>query len=382
MQKHFYGLLFCLFFLNPLHSQTQTEKEDTIAHPKKPVFSTIIDGIATGVRETGRAVRRKGKEFNDVDTLFIEPNKYNLAFMLEHSSWYEHFSLKGIQNDKTQRINFAPNANFKLGIYFGWRWIFLGYTFDAANLFGKEKEKTKKKEMGLNIYSSKFGVDLYWRKTGSDFKIRSYSGFDLPPTTYKDVDFAGIESKIVGFNTYWIFNHKHFSYPAVYSQSTNQRRSAGSWMSGLSYSHQSILFNWHDLPWEIGKHLYPHLRFSRIKYSDFSINVGYGYNWVFAKNCVANLSLLPAIGYKASKIESEYNNAQKDPDEHWIEDINFDLITRAGIVYNNSKYFVGASVVINTYRYSKNNFTLTNSFGTLRVYAGLNFWKRKSHKRK
>lgn len=53
----------------------------------------------------------------------------------------------------------------KLGIYFGWRWIFLGYTFDIEDLFGKNKNKAEKTEMSLNIYSSKFGVDLYYRKT-------------------------------------------------------------------------------------------------------------------------------------------------------------------------------------------------------------------------
>ena len=118
--------------------------------------------------------------------------------------------------------------------------------------------------------------------------------------------------------------------------------------------------------------LNPHLRFNRIKYSDYSLGVGYGYNWVFAKNWVSNLSLLPGIGYKKSKID---DNDFKDA--HWIEDINFNLITRAAVVYNNSKYFVGASFVMHTYDYRKPSLSVTNSFGTLRIYAGFNFWKRK-----
>ena len=99
---------------------------------------------------------------------------------------------------------------------------------------------------------------------------------------------------------------------------------------------------------------------------------GYGYNWVFAKNWVSNLSLLPGIGYKKSRID---DNDFKT--ESWIKDINFDLITRAGIVYNNSKYFVGASLVLHTYDYRKPSLSVTNSFGTLRIYAGFNFWRRK-----
>ena len=119
------------------------------------------------------------------------------------------------------------------------------------------------------------------------------------------------------------------------------------------------------------------LQFSKIKYSDYSLGFGYGYNWVFAKIWVSNLSLLPGIGYKKSIIDD------KDfKDEHWIKDINFDLITRAGIVYNNAKYFMGAALVLHTYDYRKPNLSVTNSFGTLRIYAGFNFWKRKEYRQK
>lgn len=62
--------------------------------------------------------------------------------------------------------------------------------------------------MALNLYSSKFGVDLYYRKTGSDFKIRSSSGFDLK-TPIKNLNFNGLQSKIKGLNAYWIFNYKN-----------------------------------------------------------------------------------------------------------------------------------------------------------------------------
>ena len=81
--------------------------------------------------------------------------------------------------------------------------------------------------------------------------------------------------------------------------------------------------------------------------------------------------------YKKSKIDDTPNT-----DNHWIKDINFDLITRAAVVYNTNKYFVGASLVMHTYDYRKRNFSLTNTFGTVRVYAGFNFWKRKEFRDK
>ena len=365
------------FFLYILNASAQEEiKKDTTAQNSKGVLVNLTDGIATTVRHTGRKIRKVGKEFNAVDTTFISPNLYNLAFMLEHSSWYEYYRLGSNSNNGEQSISFSPNANFKLGVYFGWRWIFLGYSFDVKDIFGGHKNKAKKTEMALNLYSSKFGVDLYWRKTGSDFKIRSYNGFQLNTPT-KNMDFNGFQSKIKGLNAYWIFNDKRFSYPAAYSQSTNQRKSAGSLMAGFSYSQHNISFDYDKLPTEMRDQLHNALLFKKVKYSDYSLCLGYGYNWVFAKNWVSNLSLLPAIAYKKSKI-----NDTPQPHTHWIKDINFDLITRASIVYNNSKYFAGAALVMHTYDYRKEDFSLTNTFGTLRVYVGLNFWKKKEYRHK
>lgn len=371
--------LLLLLLLCSAYLMAQGAKRDTIVQRHKTMFSaltdgvtTLTDGIATGVLYTGKKIKKIGKEFNAIDTTFISPNRYNLAFMLEHSIWYEHYRLGSRGSNQTQQLGFSPNLGTKLGIYFGWRWIFLGYTFDIEDLFGDNKNKPKKKEMSLNIYSSKFGVDLYYRKTGSDFKLRSHEGFQLNEPL-RNFHFDGLESSIRGLNAYWIFNHKKFSYPAAYSQSTNQRKSAGSFMAGFSYSQHKISFNHEKLPEAMQEQLSPNLQFHRIKYSDYSLGFGYGYNWVFAKNWVSNLSLLPGIGYKKSKID---DNDFKG--EHWIKDINFDLITRAAIVYNNSKYFAGMSLVMHTYDYRKPYLSVTNSFGTLRIYAGFNFWKRKS----
>ena len=372
--------LFLAFACSVLYTQAQDIPTDTLSAMKENTFSSLIgsqgnvgEDVARTIRHTGRRIR---KVVNNVDTNYISPNRYNLAFMLEHSTWYEHYRLGSKENECPHSISFAPNMGMKLGIYFGWRWIFLGYTFDIEDLFGKNKNKADKTEMSLNIYSSKFGVDLYYRKTGSDFKLRGSNGFNLA-TPIDGQDFDGLRSKILGLNAYWIFNHRKFSYPAVYSQSTNQRKSAGSFMAGFSYSRHSIHFDYTQLPIEMKNGLNRNLRFSKVKYSDYSLGFGYGYNWVFKKNWVANLSLLPGIGFKKAKID-DVDYKERD----WIKDINFDLITRAGITYNNSKYFVGASLVMHTYDYRKTSLSVTNSFGTLRIYAGFNFWKKREYKNK
>ena len=57
-------------------------------------------------------------------------------------------------------------------------------------------------------------------------------------------------------------------------------------MAGFSYSQHNISFDYEKLPGEVRVQLHDALLFKKVKYSDYSISVGYGYNWVFAKNWV------------------------------------------------------------------------------------------------
>lgn len=309
--------------------------------------------------------------FNSGDTAYVEPNHYNLGCMLEHSTWYEQYRLGNNSENPSQRLTFSPDAGTKLGIYFGWRWIFFGYTFYADKLFGN-KDNIEKKETSLSLYTSRVAFDITYRETGDDFKLRSYSGFDTNTPSLKGSDFDGLQSRIFGLSGYWFFNAKHYSHRAAYAHSTNQRRNGGSVIAGLTYTNNRITFDAEKLPATLYSQLAPGLKFDEVEYKNYSLSLGYGYNWVFAKNWVANLTLLPTLAYKDSHVER--SGIQ---DKGWSKDLYFDFVTRAAVAYNNTKYFAGASFALNTYDYRQPDLSITNSFGILRFYAGFNFWPRK-----
>lgn len=361
--KRSLAILILCFPLLTLQAQTEEKDSITTSQPnpkeKSKGFIKAIDHL-----------------LNDMDTLYVSPNKYNFAFMLENSNWYEYYRIQS-NEDNPQSLTISPNINYKLGGYFGWKWIFLGWSIDLKDLFHKNRNTTQKTEFGLSLYSSVIGGDIYYRKSGNNFKIRSTSGiFGEDETPEYNKNFDGLSVNIRGLNVYWIFNHKRFSYPAVYSQSTNQRKSAGSVIAGFSFSRHVISFDHEKLPAPILEKLESSLMFDQVKYLDYSLSIGYAYNWVFARNCVASISLTPAIAYKVSEINTETKQYPT------LRNINFDLITRAGVVWNNSKYFLGVSLVMHTYDYKSDRFYLNNSFGTLRIYAGFNFMKKKAYKNK
>lgn len=336
-------------------------QEDSVTNPKPSAFKRAI---------------KKFMNFSDFDTLYISPNRYNYALMATHFSNFEYYSVTS-EFPQPQKLSFSPNPHNKIGLYFGWRWIFLGWSVDIDDIYRKTNRKNKGTEFDLSLYSSKLGVDIFYRRTGNNYKIHKIRGFyDEIPSDYSE-DFSGLKVDIKGLNLYYIFNNRKFSYPAAFSQSTNQRRNAGTFIAGFSISKHNLDFDYQQLPAYIQERMNPGMKVNKIKYTNANISFGYAYNWVFARNCLACLSLTPAIAYKASDVDAETQEGKA-----WYSKFNLDFLLRAGVVYNNGKYFVGTSFVGKNYNYHRNNFSLDNGFGTLQVYAGFNFHLRKEYRKK
>ena len=336
-------------------------QEDSVTTPKPSAFKRAI---------------KKFMNFSDFDTLYISPNRYNYALMATHFSNFEYYSVTS-EFPQPQKLSFSPNPHNKIGLYFGWRWIFLGWSVDIDDIYRKTNRKNKGTEFDLSLYSSKLGVDIFYRRTGNNYKIHKIRGFyDEIPSDYSE-DFSGLKVDIKGLNLYYIFNNRKFSYPAAFSQSTNQRRNAGTFIAGFSISKHNLDFDYQQLPAYIQERMNPGMKVNKIKYTNANISFGYAYNWVFARNCLACLSLTPAITYKASDVDAETQEGKA-----WYSKFNLDFLLRAGVVYNNGKYFVGTSFVGKNYNYHRNNFSLDNGFGTLQVYVGFNFHLRKEYRKK
>lgn len=342
-------------------------------------LETPTDSVQTPPKKSWLAKVVGFFDFNNPDPRYISPNLYNFTFMLNTSSSYEYYRIAST-GPREQSISFAPSPSRKLGAYFGWRWIFLGWSVDVEDIFGNKQGKSKKTEYNLSLYSAKVGADFYYLKSGNQFKVKSLSGFDNmgDNAVGKEFRFDGLKVNMMGINAYYIFNNRRFSYPAAFSQSTNQRKSAGSFLTGFSYSTHKLTFDRTQLPPEVAAQLEPSLRFQKIRYNDYSLNFGYAYNWVFAKNCLACLSVTPAVAYKQAYITSK----EEDYDATAYHSINFDVITRAAIVYNNAKYYVGASLLAHTYDYHKKRFWINNTYGILQIYVGFNFNKKKEFRDK
>lgn len=370
-----------LFVLSPVVAQTAGTDRDATA---------IATDSAAVAPATAAVVKEKKvnwfmrfiKQFDEYDTTYISPNYYNYTAMLQNTNFSQSFRMKGTsENGVQQSLNVAPTPGFKIGPYFGWRWLFLGYTFDV----GHPGQATKTTEFNLSLYSSMIGCDLVWVKNSGDFTIDRVSGFgDETSHRVKGLKFSGMDTYTSSINLYYVFNHRHFSYPAAFAQSTVQRKSCGSWTLGLEYSKQRIRFDYRRLPSELITPVVPEgesplideLKIEKIDYYSFSINAGYAYNWVFARNCLLSLSFAPSLGFKKSRGE------RFEAQEIWknIRNFKFDFIGRAGLVWNNTRWFAGASFVTHLYDFQKDNYSVSNNISYLNIYAGFVFNRKRQYR--
>ena len=83
---------------------------------------------------------------------------------------------------------------------------------------------------------------------------------------------------------------------------------------------------------------------------------------------------MPALGYK-----KQANKKTSIPDDIWknAKNLNFNVITRAAVVWNNTKWFAGVSFVNHTYDFKNDDLQIDNFVTFLNVYAGFNFKRRK-----
>ena len=337
--------------------------------PRKPWLKRVIGHLYEIV-----------KDFDRTDTNYIESQKYNYTIMLQGTHTYERYTLR---SKSGQEITFAPQPTLKLGPYVGWRWLFFGYQIDLNHLHNKTRT-----EFDLSLYSSMLGIDLFYRKTGSEYRIKSVEISNNDYTRFLEgIPFKGIRVGIRGFNLYYILNHRRFSYPAAFSQSTIQRRSAGSPLIGIGYTRHNIKLDNELLREVVGKNtnqrvkLDDSFQFDEINYTDISLSGGYAYNHAFAHNWLFAASLSAAIGYK--KAEGENTEGKVIQDLFKFKNINIDGIGRFGLVYNNMRWYSGLSAILHTYNYKKSQFRTNNTFGNFNLYIGFNFGKRhRSHTNK
>ena len=242
---------------------------------------------------------KEGKGFlNWVGRLIIGSKNYDTLYIAEPwGKWSISLNENFTQHYYYQITDWTsfPIRN-RLGSSTGIGVSYLGAGVGLSVDFKKLNGKTKDSELFLKYYSNSFGGDLNIFNIGDFYDTRFKTDI-----SYKN------NMKGVNINTYYAFNHRKFSYPAAFSYSYIQKKSAGSVIAGLSFYHDDMWLGYDkEFYREVLCNIYDSWNYYPVNDSIgdilsgwtthyLSLGAGYAYNWVPADNLMIHISIMPAL---------------------------------------------------------------------------------------
>lgn len=238
------------------------------------------------------------------------------------------------------------NADYKSTLSLGVNYLGLSASLalNPAKLMGRYKDY----ELNLNSYSNRWGLDFIYQDA-CNFKgwhqAEGAPRIELPPEV--------LTLKSLNVNAYYAFNYRRFSYPAAFTQSYIQRRSAGSFLLAFSGQGQKTQT----------KASYESL----LKVTNIGVGAGYGYNWVPRRHWLLHLSALPTLTVY-SNTSLRVNDDRIPLDYHFPEVI---ITARGAIVRQIGNMFVGTTMVYNfTNIGDREQLAINNTKWRTRVFVG------------
>ncbi len=214
-------------------------------------------------------------------------------------SWETDFT--GLHIDWLMKLEQPMSTS--VGVWVGYRGLGIGYSQALTKRSGRY--------FSLSSTGASYGVTLSLRSFETDdlsARINlSYIDQSISDRNDDYVSYAPIKVNTLFLDGYYVFNGKRYSQAAAYNQSVIQRRSAGSFLLGLSWYQSSI-----DLSDKLnGDIILASNRIGKIKVHQGNIGFGYGYNWVPARNWLMNVMVMPTVAFynrvKVTKYASNYN---------------------------------------------------------------------------
>ena len=285
------------------------------------------------------------------DTNYVIRPEGKLTLRLRLNQTGNDFHAKGTINGINSKTDLSTSHKTTVSIGASYLGVSGALAINPSKIFGHYKDY----ELNFNYYSSKFSLDFSYQRS------ESLAGDIDRSDGGQQLESGDIKLKVVNMSGYYTFNHRRFSYPAVFTQSYIQRKSAGSWLVGISYQGGSIETT------EALKLKNPNAPDTRIYIGQVGIGGGYGYNWVIGRKWLIHFSMLPTF------VVYNRNNFTVNGERKQAERIRHNMIfnERAAIVYNFSpRYFAGSTLVMSNSLFDDDAVVVNQNKWRIRAFFG------------
>ena len=297
---------------------------------------------------------------SDFDTTYILSNKRKLTITIPVSKKYYGFNL--LDYSTGNKLKFQPNNFYHIG--FNFSNIFLTFGFVPNLKFGAKPERgiTKSVDYQLTIIG---------RRVITDINYQNYKGMYSQDNTGLKTITVRPDIKLIsyGVNTMFVFNFKKYSLRGAFSFTDVQRKSSGSFMTGLYHSHIDVTCDdsTYNSPFDQSfSVLIKNMR--KITVITAGLSGGYGYTWVYKKILFSTALNIGLGGQKVNYTLSDHNTK--------VLPLNLGLhfTGKASLRYDNLRFFSG---IMATYDNNNSAFVMhvntTNYLGKVVAFAGYRF---------
>jgi hypothetical protein len=189
-------------------------------------------------------------------------------------------------------------------------------------------------------------ASYYGKELAADGFIQKYSGYYLENPDelafwnepyYPHSEDIRVFS--VGGTAYYIFNPEKFSYKAAYLRNQIQKKSAGSFVTGIYAFYDEVSSKDGLVPESMPATARDQVDIKDFEAYSLGASFGYMYTFVIRGNFYLNIGLAPGLGYK------KFVLTDRDLDRHRVSTSGVLLQARLGMGYEFKRFYLGAQAV-------------------------------------
>ncbi len=288
---------------------------------------------------------RKG----DIDTAYITRPQTKWTLTARYNVSGAQIESEGMEDGRHFKSEMKADYKSTLSVGVSYLGFTLSMAINPAKLMGKYHDY----ELNFNSYGRRFGFDIIYQDA------KNFTGWNETEGMARVTLPADLLSvKTLNANVYYAFNSRRFSYPAAFSQSYIQRRSAGSFLLAASGMGQRGTVHGETLGMQEMKY----------KMTNIGLGAGYGYNYVPHRGWLLHISGLPTfIVY--SNTSMTFDDTKVSLNYHFPEVI---ITGRGAVVYQWRNKFLGLSMVYNfTNIGHEESLAVHNTKWRIRTFFGL-----------
>lgn len=276
-------------------------------------------------------------------------------------------------------LDYFPTATYSSGIFINTSLVgfYVMPGFMSIREGSKRKGSSNYNDYQFNIYAKRFFFDISFQVYKGFYLNNSYDydPYKNQENYYQRSDLSALSG---GFNIYYVFNNKKFSYRAPFSFTQSQIKSAGSFIIGTYFSDFSFTADSSVVDDRI-QYLFP--AFPSLKSGNsFSagISLGYAYTFVLKKKWYITTTAIPGFGVNYNSVEREDSSVVSGGNNNSLK-FKFTF----GFGYTSSKWFYGCMFTSDSYSSlsTLSPYEINYRLNRLRLFVGRRFNAKKLERR-